>query len=98
MPPWLTVEDAEKIAGRLAGIRKKMEAAGYLYDVLHASPDGRPTEFRERLRAERIDVILIGGCVDGGPKLASFKQQIIKTIRDEAPGAKVLEFATSKTL
>jgi hypothetical protein len=92
MPPWLTVEDGEKIAGRLAGIRQKMKAAGYRYDVLHASPDGGLTGFRERLRAERIDAVLIGGGVAGDPKLASFKQQIIEAARDEAPEAKVLEF------
>jgi DNA-binding LacI/PurR family transcriptional regulator len=92
VPPWLTPEDGEKIATRLAGIRQKMEAAGYRYDVLHASPDGGLIEFRERLRTERIDAIIIGGGVAGDPKLASFKQQIKDAARDEAPEAKVLEF------
>jgi hypothetical protein len=92
VPPWLTAEDGEKIAARLAGIREKMETAGYRYDVLHASPDGGLTEFRERLRAERIDAVLIGGGVAGDPKLASFKLQIIDAAREEAPEAKVLEF------
>jgi hypothetical protein len=92
VPPWLTAEDGEKIAVRLAGIRQKMEASGYKYHVLHASPDGGLTEFREWLRAERIDAVLIGGGVAGDPKLASFKQQIIDAARDEAPEAKVLEF------
>lgn len=92
VPPWLTAEEGEKIAVRLAGIRQKMEAAGYRYDVQHASPDGGLAEFRERLRAERIDAIVIGGGVAGNPNLASFKQQIIDAARDEAPEAKVLEF------
>jgi hypothetical protein len=91
-PPWLTQEDGAKIAVRLAGIRQQMEAAGFRYDVVHASPDTGLTEFRERLRAEQIDAILIGGGVAGDPKLASFKQQIIEAARDEAPKAKVLEF------
>ena len=64
-PPWLTQEDGEKIAARLAGIRQQMEAAGFRYDVLHASPDTGLTEFRERLRAERVDAVLIGGGVAG---------------------------------
>lgn len=92
VPPWLTVEEGTKIAARLVGIRQKMEAAGYRYDVLHASPDVGLTEFRERLRTERIDAVVIGGGVVGDPKLAAFKQQIIDAAREEAPEAKVLEF------
>ena len=92
VPPWLTPEEGKKIAARLVDIRQKMEAAGYWYDVLHASPDGGLTEFRERLRTARIDAIVIGGGVIGDPKLAAFKQQIIDVAGEEAPAAKVLEF------
>ncbi len=92
LPPWLTAEEGKKIATRLANIRQNMKAAGYRYDVMHASPDGGLTEFRERLRTERIDAIVIGGGVVGDPKLAEFKQQIIDVAREEAPVAKVLEF------
>jgi DNA-binding LacI/PurR family transcriptional regulator len=91
-PPWLTEEEGEKIAARLAGIRQKMQAAGYRYVVLHASPDGELNEFRERLRTEPIDAVLIGGGVAGDPKLAAFKQQIIDAAQAEAPKAKILEF------
>ena len=91
-PPWLTVEEGEKIALRLPGIRQRMEAAGYRYSILHASPDGGLSEFRERLRTEPIDAVLIGGGVAADPKLAAFKQQIIDAVQDEAPEAKVLEF------
>jgi hypothetical protein len=91
-PPWLTQEDGEKIAVRLTGIRQQMEAAGFRYNVLHASPDTGLSEFRERLQAERVDAVLIGGGVAGDPKLAFFKQQIIDAARDEAPQTKVLEF------
>ena len=69
-----------------------MEAAGYQYDVLHASPDGGLTDLRKRLLSERIDAVLIGGGVVGDQKLKSFKQQIIMTVRDAAPEAKVLEY------
>ncbi len=91
-PPWLTPEDAETISARLTGIRQQMETAGFRYKVLHASPDRGLTEFRERLRAEHIDAVLIGGGVTGDPRLAPFKRQIIDAVRDEAPHAKVLEF------
>ncbi len=69
-----------------------MNEAGYHYEVLHASPAGGLNEFRARLRAERIDAVLIGGGVANDPKLAAFKQQIVVATREEAPEAKVLEF------
>lgn len=92
VPPWLTVEDGQKIALRLAGIRQKMEAAGYRYCVLHASPDGGLNEFRERLGTEPFDAVLIGGGVASDPKMTAFKQQIIDAAQEVAPKAKVLEF------
>lgn len=91
-PPWLTPEDAVDIAARLAGIRQQMNAAGFRYDVLHASPETGLAQFRARLRAEQIDAVLIGGGVAGDPDLASFKQQIIDAAHTEAPQAKILEF------
>ncbi len=91
-PPWITEEDGKKIAARLADIRQRMQSAGYRYAVMHASPDGGLSEFRERLRTETIDAVLIGGGVVGDPKLATFKQQIIDAAHDVAPAAKVLEF------
>jgi hypothetical protein len=92
MPPWLTQEEGKKIAARLVGIRQQMKAAGYQYDVLHASPATGLAEFRERLRRERIDAVLIGGGVIGDPKLAIFKQQIIDAAQEEAPTSRVLEY------
>lgn len=83
-PPWLTQEDGEKIAARLAGIRQQMQMAGFRYHVLHASPDTRLTEFCEKLRAERVDCVLIGGGVAGDSQLVCFKQQIIDAARDVA--------------
>jgi hypothetical protein len=91
-PPWLTGEESIKIAARLADIRQKMEAAGYQYEVLHASPDEGLNRFRERLRAARVDAVLVGGGVVGDPKLAVFRQQIVDAAREEAPAAKLLEF------
>jgi len=90
--PWLTAAECEEIAARLAGIRQRMEAAGYRYVVGHASPNEGLAKFREQLRTEPWDAVLIGGGVAGDPKLAGFKQQIIDAVRDEAPQAKVLEF------
>ncbi len=91
-PPWLTADEGEEIAARVTGIRQRMEAAGYRYVVMHASPDGGLEGFRGWLRTEPCDVVLIGGGVSADPELKGFKQQIIDAVREEAPEAKVLEF------
>ena len=91
-PPWVSVEGCEEIASRLIGIRRKMEAAGYRYEVMHASPDGGLAEFRERLQSDPCDAVLIGGGVVADERFAVFKQQIIDVTRDAAPRAKLLEF------
>jgi hypothetical protein len=91
-PPWLTPDEGVEIAARLIGIRQRMEAAGYLYTVMHASPLEGLEGFRSRLRKEPLDAVVIGGGVVGNPKLSTFKQQIIDAVGEEAPHAKVLEF------
>jgi DNA-binding LacI/PurR family transcriptional regulator len=91
-PPWLTAAECEEIAARLAGIQRRMQAAGYRYLVGHASPDQGLANFRELLRTEPWDAVLVGGGVSGDPKLAAFKREIVDAVRDEAPQAKVLEF------
>ena len=72
--PWLTAEECEKISARLSGIQLSMEAAGYQYAVVHASPVEGLAAFCERLRTEPYDAALIGGGVAGDPSLASFKR------------------------
>lgn len=91
-PPWLTAEDSLQIAARLADITHRMEAAGYRYAVMHASPVTGLEQFRARLRKEPCDAVVIGGGVAGDPKLSTFKQQIIDVVTEEAPNAKLLEF------
>lgn len=91
-PPWLTTDESAKIAARLTGIRQRMEAAGYRYVVMHASPDDGLNEFRTRLRNETYDAVVIGGGVAADPKLSAFKQQLINAVMENAPHAKVLEF------
>jgi hypothetical protein len=92
VPPWVPAEECEMIAARLMGIRQKMEAAGYRYEVMHASPEVGLAELRKRLQSDPCDAVLIGGGVVADEKLAVFKQQIIDVTKDEAPRTKVLEF------
>ncbi len=91
-PPWVPAGECEKIASRLIGIQQRMEAAGYQYEVMHASPEGGLAELRKRLQSNPCDVVLIGGGVAADEKLAFFKQQITDIARDAAPETKVLEF------
>ena len=69
-----------------------MQAEGFRSVVLHASPDGGLAQFRQRLRTEPVDAVVIGGGVAANPDLADFKQQIIDAAREEAPQVKVLDF------
>jgi hypothetical protein len=91
-PPWLTPEEGAEIAGRLVGIRQRMEAAGYRYTVVHASPVEGLEAFRSLLRTGPVDAVVIGGGVVGNPKLSTFKQHILEAVTEGAPNAKVLEF------
>jgi len=92
IPPWVPAEECDKIASRLTDIRQRMEAAGYRYEVMHASPETGLAELRNRLQRGPCDAVLIGGGVAADENLAAFRQQIIDVTRDEAPGTKVLEF------
>ncbi len=91
-PPWLTPEEGVEIAARLTDIKNRMEAAGYRYTVIHASPLEGLGEFRLQLRKEPLDAVVIGGGVVGNPELSAFKQQIFHVVTEEVPHAKVLEF------
>jgi hypothetical protein len=91
-PPWLTPDEGAEIAARLISIRERMEAAGYRYTVMHASPLEGLEGFRSLLRKETSDAVVIGGGVAGNPKLSTFKQHILDAVTEEAPHAKVLEF------
>lgn len=90
--PWVPAGECDRIASRLLGIRHRMEAAGYRYEVIHASPESGLAELRKRLQCDPCDAVLIGGGVAADDKFADFKQQIIDVTTDEAPGTKVLEF------
>ena len=91
-PPWLTADEAEKIAARLTSLRNRMEEAGYRYVVMHASPDEGLKDFRNWLRTHPCDAVLIGGGVVDNPELSVFKQHIVDAVKADAPHAKVLEF------
>lgn len=91
-PRWVPAQECEKIATRLSAIRQRMQAAGYRYEIMHATPASGLAELRQRLQTAPCDAVLVGGGVASDKKHAAFKQQIIEVTRHEAPQAKLLEY------
>jgi hypothetical protein len=90
--PSIAAEDSREIAKRLIRLRELMTAAGYKYEVIHASPETGLESFKHRLRTESCDGVLIGGGVAGDPAMSYFMEQIIDATHEVAPKAKILFF------
>lgn len=88
--PAIPVEERPKIAKRLSDLRERMTGAGYRYEIVHASPETGLEAFRELLRTQRCDGVLIGGGVAGDPSMSYFMEQIINTAHEVAPRVKIL--------
>jgi hypothetical protein len=67
-----------------------MTAAGYRYQILHASPETGLESFKHQLRTQPCDGVLIGGGVVGNPALSHFMEQIIDATHAVAPKAKIM--------
>jgi tRNA-dihydrouridine synthase len=67
-----------------------MRDAGYNYDIFHISPESGLEDFRNVLRKQSCDGVLIGGGVVGNPELSYFLEQIIDATHEVAPKAKVM--------
>ncbi len=67
-----------------------MTNAGYRYEIVHASPETGLDDFKQRLRADTPDGVLIGGGVAGNSDLSYFMEQIIDAAHEVAPKAKIM--------
>ena len=67
-----------------------MQAEGYGYELVFASPEEGLENFKSQLGARTPDGVVIGGGVVGNPKMRFFMEQIIDVIRTSAPGSKIL--------
>jgi len=83
-------EERPKIAKRLSELRQRMIGAGYRYEIIHASPEGGLDAFKDMLRTQPCDGVLIGGGVAGDPALSYFMEQIIDAAHEAAPKAKIM--------
>jgi hypothetical protein len=88
--PLIPVDDRPEITKRLSDLRERMIGAGYKYEVLHASPETGLDAFKQRLRTDPCDGVLIGGGVAGNPDLSYFMEQIIDAAHEVVPTAKIM--------
>jgi hypothetical protein len=86
----IPAEERPKIAKRLSELRERMMRAGYKYEIIHASPEGGLDGFKDLLRTEPCDGVLIGGGVAGDPALSYFMEQIIDAAHEVVPNAKIM--------
>lgn len=88
--PLIPVEERPKIAKRLRDLRERMTRAGYKYEIIHASPETGLDSFKNQLRTEPPDGVLIGGGVAGDPAMSYFMEQIIDATHELVPKAKIM--------
>ena len=94
--PSIPPEDVPQLTKRLADLSDRMRSAGYNYEIIHYSPESGLDGFRNRLRTQPCDGVLIGGGVVGNPDLKYFLEQIIDATNEEAPKAKIMFFSHSE--
>jgi hypothetical protein len=93
--PSIPAEERPKITKRLADLQQGMSAAGYTYEIFFLSPEGGLEDFRNRLRAQPCDGVLLGGAVGGDPAMSYFMEQIVDTTHEVAPKAKIMFYSHS---
>ena len=88
--PSIPVEDRPELIKRLSDLQDRMTRAGYKYEITHASPEPGLEGFKQQLRTQPCDGILIGGGVVGDPAMSYFMEQIIDATHEVAPKAKIM--------
>jgi hypothetical protein len=88
--PSIPPEERPKITRRLSELQQRMRAAGYNYEIIQASPEGGLEAFKDQLRAQPCDGVLIGGGVASDPALSYFMEQIIDATHEVASKAKIM--------
>jgi hypothetical protein len=90
--PSIPVEERPKLTKRLSDLQERMTRAGYRYEIAHASPETGLDGFKDRLRRQPPDGVLIGGAVAGDPAMSYFLEQIIDATHQVVPAAKIMFF------
>jgi hypothetical protein len=90
--PSIPPEDRPKITKRLSDLQARMRTAGYTYEIVQYSPETGLEGFKQQLRAQPCDGVLIGGGLQGNSAMSYFMEQIIDAVRDVAPKTKIMFF------
>jgi hypothetical protein len=88
--PSIPAEERPKVTRRLRDLQETMRAAGYNYEIVYSSPEGGLEGFKDRLRTQPCDGVLIGGGVASDPEMTYFMEQIIDAAHEAAPQAKIM--------
>ena len=90
--PAIPIEERPKITKRLSDLQQRMRDAGYNYEIVHYSPETGLDGFKQQLRTQPCDGVLIGGGVSSDPAMIYFMEQIINAAHEAAPQAKIMFF------
>jgi hypothetical protein len=90
--PSIPAEERPKITKRLSDLQERMRAAGYNYEIIHASPETGLEGFKHQLRTQPCDGVLIGGGVASDPAMTFFMEQIIDATHEVVSEAKIMFF------
>jgi hypothetical protein len=90
--PLIPPEERPKIAKRISALQELMNAAGYHYEIIQASPETGLESFKHQLRTQPCDGVLIGGAVASDPAMSYFMEQIIDLTHEVVPRAKIMFF------
>ncbi len=93
--PSIPPEDRPKLTKRLSDLQQRMRAAGYNYEIVHASPETGLEGFKNKLRTQPCDGVLIGGGVVSNPEMTYFLEQIVNETHEAAPKTKIMFFSHS---
>ena len=94
--PSIPPEERPKVTKRVTELRQRMRDAGYDYNIFHVSPESGLGDFRNRLKAQPCDGVLIGGGVLGNPELLYFLEQIVDAVHEVTPKARIMFFNHSE--
>lgn len=88
--PLIPAADRPELTQRLANLRQRMQNAGYTYEFFHASPDTGLEAFKDRLRTQHFNGVMLGGGLLGTPEMSFFMEQIVDAAHEAAPHAKIM--------
>ena len=88
--PLIPQAERPKIKRRLHDLQERMTRAGYKYEIIQATPETGLDGFKQQLKTQPCDGVLIGGGVVGNEAMSYFMEQIIDATHELAPNAKIM--------